>query len=113
MKKASLQFKNEFKIALDSSQSQLAEMTIPPGGQEGGPDNRHQGADQWLFVVSGKGVAIVSGQSHPLKKWSLLLIERGEAHEIRNTGTTPLKTLNAYSPKAYTQAGQSLPAGKP
>jgi hypothetical protein len=27
---------------------------------------------------------------------TLLLIERGEAHEIRNTGRRPLRTLNFY-----------------
>ena len=44
---------------------------------------------------------------------SLLLIERGEAHEIRNTGRTPLKTVNFYSPPAYTRDGDERPAGRP
>lgn len=113
MKQTHLQFKSEFRIALDSSESQFAEMVLPPRGTEGGPDNRHRGADQWLFVVSGRGVAIVSGQTHKLTKGSLLLIQRGETHEIRNTGSTPLRTLNAYSPRAYTPSGNPLFAGKP
>ena len=111
MKKEYLRFKSEFRIALESSQSQFAEMTLPPGETEGGPDNRHKGADQWLFVVSGRGVAIVNGKSHRLIRGSLILIARGETHEIRNTGRTPLCTLNAYSPRAYTKSGDLLPAG--
>jgi mannose-6-phosphate isomerase-like protein (cupin superfamily) len=28
----------------------------------------------------------------------LLLVERGETHEIRNTGSVPLQTLSVYVP---------------
>jgi mannose-6-phosphate isomerase-like protein (cupin superfamily) len=87
-------------------------MTLPPGESEGGPDNRHRGSDQWLFVVSGKGVAIVDKQRVRLQAGGVLLIERGQMHEIRNTGTTPLKTVNFYVPPAYNAAGDALPRGK-
>jgi oxalate decarboxylase/phosphoglucose isomerase-like protein (cupin superfamily) len=43
----------------------------------------------------------------------MLLIERHDRHEIRNTGRAPLKTLNYYSPPAYTAAGNELPAARP
>ncbi len=92
---------------------QAAQMVIKPGGSEGGPDNRHRGADQWLFVAAGEGVAIVEGARRPLRPGSLLLIERGERHEIRATGRTPLKTVNFYSPPAYTADGEERSAGKP
>ena len=59
-----------------------------------GPRNRHRGADQWLYVVSGTGVAVVNGDRAELREGTLLLIERGDAHEIRNTGTGPPRTLN-------------------
>ena len=41
-----------------------------------------------------------------------MLIQRGDAHEIRNTGRTPLKTLNFYVPPAYAQDGDELPPGR-
>jgi mannose-6-phosphate isomerase-like protein (cupin superfamily) len=88
-------------------------MVIEPGGAEGGPQNRHRGADQWLFVVAGTGVAKINGKHFPLKSGALLLIEHGDQHEIRNTGSTPLKTLNIYSPPAYTKKGDELPRAKP
>jgi mannose-6-phosphate isomerase-like protein (cupin superfamily) len=47
-----------------------------------------------------------------LKAGSLVLIERGDRHEIRNTGRTLLKTLNIYVPPAYTKSGEALPAGR-
>ncbi len=92
---------------------QAAQMVIAPGGKEGGPDNRHRGADQWLYVAEGTGVAIVEGTRRALRAGSLLLIERGERHEIRATGRTPLKTVNFYAPPAYTADGDERPAGRP
>ena len=88
-------------------------MTLAPGENEGGPENRHRGADQWLFVESGKGVAIVNGRRTTLRAGSLVLIERGNRHEICNTGRTPLRTLNIYVPPAYTKGGDELSRGKP
>lgn len=83
-------------------------MVIAPGDGEGGPDNRHRGADQWLFVVSGTGLAVVNGKRQMLKAGSLVLIERGTTHEIRNTGRTLLETLNIYVPPAYRSDGSPL-----
>jgi mannose-6-phosphate isomerase-like protein (cupin superfamily) len=84
-----------------------------PGDSEGGPQNRNRGSDQWLFVVAGTGTAIVGGHRHRLGPHSLVLIEHGERHGIRNTGRTVLKTLNFYSPLAYTKGGDELRDAKP
>ena len=108
-----LRFAKDFKVAIGNRRSQCAEMTLPPGESEGGPDNRHRGSDQWLLVVSGKGAAIVDKQRVRLQAGTVLLIERGQTHEIRNTGTTPLKTVNFYVPPAYSSEGKELPRGKP
>ena len=101
------------RIAFEHRGVQAAEMVIAPGESEGGTGNRHDGADQWLFVVEGTGVAIVERARRQLQRGSLLLIERGERHEIRNTGKGNLVTLNVYAPPAYTQQGSLKPAGKP
>ncbi len=87
-------------------------MTLAPGDCEGGPDNRHRGADQWLFVQSGSGAAIVNGRRIRLRGGSLVLIERGDIHEIRNTGRAPLRTLNVYVPPAYTKSGDERRRGR-
>ena len=108
-----LQFGHGFRVVLGNEHSQAAQMTLGPGETEGGPDNHHRGADQWLYVVSGTGVAVVNGERVELREGTLVLIERGDRHEIRNTGDTPLKTLNVYVPPAYTDDGDELPAGKP
>ncbi|MBD3295878.1 MAG: cupin domain-containing protein [Candidatus Omnitrophica bacterium] len=76
-------------------------MTLPAGESVGGENNRHEGSDQWLFVLSGRGEAIVAGQKTPLEKGTLVLVEAGESHEVSNTGDEPLKTLDFYAPPEY------------
>jgi mannose-6-phosphate isomerase-like protein (cupin superfamily) len=112
MKRKHLRFGEGFRVAIGNRRSQAAEMVIPPGDCEGGPDNRHRGADQWLFVLSGTGRATVNGKRYGLRAGSLLLIERGDRHEIRNIGRTALRTLNVYVPPAYKSDGDELPAGR-
>lgn len=112
MQRKALRFGNGFRIALGNRASQAAEMVLPPGESEGGPGNRHRGADQWLFVVSGTGVAKSGGRRQPLRAGVLLLIEHGDEHEIQNTGRTPLRTLNIYVPPAYDEDGEPLPRGR-
>lgn len=53
-------------------------MAIEPGGKEGGRTTVTGGADQWLYVESGEGEAIVEGTSQSLRAGSLVLIERGK-----------------------------------
>ena len=112
MKHKHAQFGKGFRILIGNKRSQAAQMTLPPGQSEGGPDNQHVGADQWLLVVAGKGEATVNRRKYSLKEGSVLLIEHGDLHELRNTGKTPLKTLSIYVPPAYNADGDELPAGK-
>ena len=117
MRSKTLRFGEGFRVAFDVRRAQAAEMVIAPGDSEGGPDNRHYGADQWLFVVSGTGVAKVVAEPGKhrriaLRPGILLVIERGERHEVRNTGRTLLKTLNFYYPPAFDARGDPVGPGR-
>lgn len=109
---AQLKFETGFVVAMGNTRAQGAVMVLEPGTSEGGRDNRHRGADQWLFVHEGTGLAVVNGKDIALRAGTLLLIEAGETHEIRNTGHGPLKTVNIYAPPAYDSAGDELPRGR-
>jgi mannose-6-phosphate isomerase-like protein (cupin superfamily) len=112
MPRKQLRFGKGFAVALRNARAQAATMVIAPGGAEGGPDNRHRGSDQWLFVLSGRGEATLGRRRQDLRAGTLLLIERGTAHEIRNTGRTRLKTLSLYVPPAYSASGDPLSRGR-
>jgi mannose-6-phosphate isomerase-like protein (cupin superfamily) len=109
MRTATMLRRNQgFRIVLTNRRMQIAEMVVAPGDAEGGPNNRHPRSDQWLLVLSGNGEARVNGRRHRIRPGSLVLIEQGDRHEVRNTGRTPLKTLNAYAPPAYRSDGTTL-----
>lgn len=112
MKRKHLSLRPGFRVAFRNRRAQAAEMVIAPGDVEGDPHNRHRGADQWLYVIAGTGRALVNGRRYPLRPGSLLLIERGDRHEVRNTGKGLLRTLNVYVPPAYRPDGEELPAGE-
>jgi mannose-6-phosphate isomerase-like protein (cupin superfamily) len=113
MKHQHLRFGEGFKVIFGNARSQVAQMVIAPGASEGGPKNRHRGADQWLYVIAGRGVARVGRRRLPLRQGTLLLIEHGDRHEILNNSRALLKTLNLYVPPAYTESGDELPPAKP
>ena len=112
MKKRRLRFGEGFRVIRGNRRSQAAEMVLAPGDAEGSADNRHRGADQWLFVLSGTGQALIGRKRLRLRKGSLVLIEKKEKHEIKNTGRALLRTLNFYVPPAYRRDGNPLPRGR-
>ena len=63
-----LRFGKGFRVIPANSRSQAAEMVLAPGDTEGERDNRHRGADQWLFVLSGQGAARFEARGDPLAR---------------------------------------------
>ncbi|HEU0302163.1 MAG TPA: cupin domain-containing protein [Longimicrobium sp.] len=98
MHRIHLDFPAGWRQASRTSDALAATMVLQPGESEGGPDNFHPQSDQWIFVVAGDGVAIVDGEEQALRPGVLLRIDRGERHELRNTGSGPLQALSLYVP---------------
>ena len=90
-----------FRVVAGTDRSQAATMVLEPGEATGGPNNHHEGSDQWLYVQSGAGVAVIDGDEYDLRPGELVLIEPGEDHEIRTEGDEPLVTVNVYAPPEY------------
>ncbi len=113
MKHKKLSFRPGFRVGPENLKSQCAVMVLAAGSSEGGSDNSHRGADQWLYVVEGHGAIIVNGRRIALSSGAMVLIEAGDTHEIRNTGRSLLKTVSLYVPPAYDDKGEALPRGEP
>ena len=95
-----------FKVLASTGTAEAAMMTLRPGQSTSDkPENEHPRCEQWLFVISGTGRAVVGKSRVTLKPNSLLLIEKSEAHRITNTGRTKMVSLNFYVPPAYTSNG--------
>jgi len=110
--------RREFDVLFATRDAQAAMMTLPPGGaSDGSPSNEHPRCEQWLFVLSGSGHAIIgkrrtSLRRVPLAENSLLVIEKGELHQIKNASRSPLRTLNLYVPPAYEPDAEPRPEAK-
>ena len=108
----------KFQPVAATRQVQAAVMDLRPGGASDEElSNEHPRCEQWLYVIDGTGSAtVVSKQGKrrriKLKRGSLLIIERGERHLIRNTGSRLLSTVSFYVPPAYSKKGNLLPAAK-
>ncbi len=98
MERTHLDFDRYFEVAMGTDEAQAAEMTVAPGRSVGGPENYHPDSDQWLFVVSGTGIATVDGDEQRIDAGDLLRIDAGERHGIANDGAEPLETVNFYTP---------------
>lgn len=100
-------FRRQFDVLVATRGAQAAMMTLQPGGASDDElSNEHPASEQWLFVLSGSGRAMVGKRKGALARVALrardlLVIERRELHQIKNTGRKPLVTFNLYVPPAY------------
>jgi oxalate decarboxylase/phosphoglucose isomerase-like protein (cupin superfamily) len=104
--------RGQFDLLASSRLAQAAMMSLRAGQESGDrPSNEHPRSEQWLYVIAGTGRAIVGAargkrRSVRLAPGSLVLIKRGEAHQIKLAATGSLRTINFYVPPAYTADGQ-------
>ena len=105
---------NKFNLLTNTREAQAAMMTLKPGGtSDEEPSNEHSGSEQWLYVISGSGEVKIGKRRGQLRRvkieiGSLLIIEKGELHQIINTGKRALRTINFYTPPAYDSEGEPL-----
>jgi mannose-6-phosphate isomerase-like protein (cupin superfamily) len=111
MKHDQHKFTKGFRVSVGKANSQAAVMVLGAGDTEGGPDNRHRGADRWLIVTEGTGAATVNGRKLELKTGTIVLIEAGDRYTIRRGGCSLLHTpCIRESPNPYDATGASGPS---
>jgi mannose-6-phosphate isomerase-like protein (cupin superfamily) len=97
----------KFAVLHRTRSSQAATMTLAPGGESSeSSSNEHAWAEQWLYVVSGRGSARLGRRTVKLEPGTLLLIEKREPHVIRAAPRSRLVTVNIYVPPAYGADGE-------
>jgi mannose-6-phosphate isomerase-like protein (cupin superfamily) len=103
--------RGKFDVLHRTRNLQSAMMTLRPGGvSDDEPSNEHPRSEQWLYVISGTGEAVIGKRRGRMRRVkiaenSLLVIEKGELHQIQNTGRKHLRTINFYAPPAYDEDG--------
>jgi mannose-6-phosphate isomerase-like protein (cupin superfamily) len=101
--------REQFAVLVKTRNAQAATMTLAPGTTSNEDTaNEHAWAEQWLYVVSGRGTARIGKRTVQLREGSLLVIEKREPHVIRAGNRSRLVTFNVYVPPAYDDHGEPL-----
>lgn len=99
--------RSSFRVLLESADAQAAIMNLRPGQTSGELGNEHPRAEQWLYVIAGRGTLRFGNRRRTIDPGSLVLIRKGEIHQVVNDQKrTILRTLNVYVPPAYTKTGE-------
>lgn len=84
------------KVLFTGAKSQLVVMSIPPGGEIG--EETHEMVEQTLYFSSGEGEAVLNGKTKPIVDGDVLVVMPGTRHNVKNTGTRPLRIATVYAP---------------
>jgi mannose-6-phosphate isomerase-like protein (cupin superfamily) len=78
---------------------QLVLMTLPPGcdiGEEVHPDR-----DQFFRIEEGNGAVDIDGVANEVRDDFAVIVPAGARHNVRNTGTEPLRLYTIYAPPEH------------
>lgn len=101
-----------FKVLRTTDRTQLAMMTLPPGGttsnEEGLTDS-----DQVIYVVEGRIELTVGDEKRELRAGEVAVIPAATAHRLRVLGRRSATMLNVYGPPAYPpESGAEVRSGE-
>jgi mannose-6-phosphate isomerase-like protein (cupin superfamily) len=109
LESAAKQNENFRKVLFTGSHSQLVDMALRPGEEIG--LETHEKADQILYAVAGKGVAILAGKRFEFDQGSVVCVPAGTEHNIISDEHDPLRLFTVYAPPQH--APGTLQASKP
>ena len=78
---------------------QLVLMTLQPGDEIG--EEVHDSRDQFFRFEEGEGVVDIDGAENPVRDGSGVIVPSGARHNVRNTGSTPLRLYSIYGPPEH------------
>lgn len=78
---------------------QLVLMSIPPGGEIGA--EVHNDRDQFFRFEAGEGEVMVDETTYRVKADDAVIVPQGARHNVRCTGSEPLKMYTIYGPPEH------------
>ena len=78
---------------------QLVVMSLNPGEEIG--EEVHEDRDQFFRIEEGEGVISIDGVDHAVKDDDGVIVPQGARHNVRATGTGPLKLYTLYGPPEH------------
>lgn len=87
------------KVLYTGKRMQLVVMSLLPGEEIG--EEVHEDGDQFFRVETGTGEILIDKTWTPIGPHFGMIVPGGANHNVRNTGTTPLKFYTLYSPPEH------------
>jgi mannose-6-phosphate isomerase-like protein (cupin superfamily) len=87
------------KVLYTGDHLQLVLMTIQPGDEIG--SEVHDDRDQFFRFEKGEGVVDIDGVENKVGDGSGVIVPAGARHNVRNTGSAPLKLYSIYGPPEH------------
>ncbi len=78
---------------------QLVLMTLQPGDEIG--EEVHEDRDQFFRIEQGDGVIDIDGRENPVEDDFAVIVPAGARHNVRNTGSAPLRLYTIYAPPEH------------
>jgi len=91
---------DRFKVLQTTDRTQLAMMTLPPGGTTGNEEGLTD-SDQVIYVVEGRIELTVGDEKRELRAGEVAVIPAATTHKLRVLGRRSATMLNVYGPPAY------------
>lgn len=87
------------KVLYTGERLQLVLMSLLPGEEIG--EEVHEDGDQFFRVETGTGEILIDDKWSPVGPHFGMVVPGGARHNVRNTGTTPLKFYTLYGPPEH------------
>ena len=78
---------------------QLVLMTLKPGEEIGA--EVHEDRDQFFRFEEGSGEVLIDGKTHKVEDDFGVIVPAGARHNVKNTGSEPLKLYTLYGPPEH------------
>ena len=87
------------KVLYTSKEMQLVLMAIQPGDEIG--EEVHDDVSQFFRFEAGEGEVWIDGVCHKVKADDAAIVPAGARHNVKSTGTEPLRLYTIYSPPEH------------
>jgi mannose-6-phosphate isomerase-like protein (cupin superfamily) len=87
------------RVLYTAKQLQLVLMTLKPGEEIG--EEVHEDRDQFFRVEAGNGEIWIDDVRTPVSADMAMIVPAGAKHNVKNTGTEPLKLYTIYGPPEH------------
>ena len=87
------------RVLYTAKHLQLVLMALQPGEDIG--EEVHDDRDQFFRIEIGSGEIVIDGTVSPVRNDMAIVVPAGARHNLRNTGTKPLRLYTLYAPPEH------------